>query len=122
MAGRRYRVEGGDLCAAKEEKEEPLLEEELLPAPLDAGVARGWLEAAAAGEAAAVAAAAAPIEAPAAGLEAAVVGARTLPGLLVPAPEHAPGLATVAPSALARQSLSNVLASPVAGTVAQTGM
>lgn len=122
MAGRRYRVEGGDLCAAKEEKEEPLLEEELLPAPLDAGVARGWLEAAAAGEAAAVAAAAAPIEAPAAGLEAAVVGARTLPGLLVPAPEHAPGLATVAPSTLARQSLSNVLASPVAGTVAQTGM
>ena len=115
-------MEGGDLCAAKEEKEEPLLEEELLPAPLDAGVARGWLEAAAAGEAAAVAAAAAPIEAPAAGLEAAVVGARTLPGLLVPAPEHAPGLATVAPSALARQSLSNVLASPVAGTVAQTGM
>ena len=133
MAGRRYRVEGGDLCAANEEKEEELLLLLLLlPPALVAGVARGCVEDAAAEGAAATAAAAetAPREDSAAGLEAAAaVGTMTPPGLFPPDPAQAPGLATVAPSALARQSLSKVLVTklpppPVEeeGTVAQTGM
>ena len=121
MAGRRYRVEGGDLCAANEEKEE----EPLLLLALVAGVARGCRCSEAAGAAAAAAVATAPSESSAAGLEAAAAAAGTItpPGLFPPeGPEQAPGLATVAPSALARQSLSKVLAAPVEGTVAHTGM
>ena len=60
----------------------------------------------------------------AAGL-AAAFGTMTPPGFFdTPPPEleHAPGLVTVAPSALARQSLSKVFVTPVEGTVAHTGM
>lgn len=123
MAGRRYLVDGGDLCA----NEEKPLEEEELCCPFVAGVARGCCCLEAAGAAAAATAAPPSEAASGAGLEAtaAWLGTITPPGVF-PAEEeseeHAPGLATAAPAALARQSLSKVLATPVAGTVAHTGM